>query len=94
MLEIRDSQIKTIAASSTGTPMVQPCSKDATWIEVHLVDEEGNAVAGAKYRIRLPDQSLMEGVLDESGKVRFDSIVAGQATVTFPDIDAKEWSPQ
>ena len=37
---------------------------------------------------------MMEGVLDGKGKVRFDSIVEGQATISFPDIDAREWSQQ
>ncbi|HEX4772685.1 MAG TPA: hypothetical protein VH351_17765 [Bryobacteraceae bacterium] len=58
MLEIRDSQLKTMAAASPSTPMVKPCPTDATWIEVHLVDEAGNAVAGEKYRIRLPDHNI------------------------------------
>ena len=94
MLTIRDSQMRAMADSSPGTQLIQPCSQDATWIEVRLVDQAGVARKGEKYRIRLPDNSLMEGTLDDEGKVRFESIVAGQAQVTFPDIDAREWRPK
>ncbi len=94
MLTIRDSQMQAMDESSPNTKLMQPCPNNATWIEVVLVDQDGKVVPGEKYQIKLPDGSMMEGVLDGKGKVRFDSIVEGQATISFPDIDAREWSQQ
>ena len=91
MLTVRQNQMDAIANSSPGTQMVTPCPADATWIEVQLVDMDQNPMPGEKYRIKLPDSSLMEGVLDKDGKVRFNNIVAGQADITFPEIDKNEW---
>ena len=69
--------------------MIVPCKP--TWIEIHLVDKQNRPIKGEKYRVRLPDSSLMEGSLDDEGKVRFDGIVAGQCQVCFPDIYGEEW---
>lgn len=90
-LAIRNDQMQTMATSSPDTKMVQPCPLSATWIEIKLVDPDGAPVAGARYHIQLPDSSVWEGEFDESGTVRVDGIVPGQATVTFPDLDAREW---
>jgi hypothetical protein len=57
------------------------------WIEIRLVDEAGEPVAGEPYRIELPDGRLREGRTDEHGIVRIDPIHrAGQCRVDFPDV--------
>ena len=89
MLKVRDQQMKTMADSTPGTPMLVPCQ--TTWIEVRLQDTEKKPIAGEAYRIRLPDYSIREGSLDKEGKVRFDGIPAGQCQVCFPRIHGKEW---
>jgi protocatechuate 3,4-dioxygenase beta subunit len=94
MLTIRDSQMQAMAKALPGKQTIQPCNDTATWIEVRLSDEDGNAMAGAKYRIQLPDFSIMEGALDDEGKVRFDGIVPGQSLIDFPGIDGREWRPR
>ena len=38
--------------------MVQACPLSQTWIEVKLVDEDGNPVRDQKYKIVLPDGSI------------------------------------
>jgi type VI secretion system secreted protein VgrG len=73
--------------------MTQPCPDAATWIEVQLLDDDGNPVAGAKYCVELPDYSIRKGALDAQGKVRFDQIVPGEAKIQFPELDAREWKP-
>jgi hypothetical protein len=66
--------------------------KKKSWIEVVLVDEHKNPVAGEAYRITLPDgQTVAEGTLDDKGFVRIEGIDPGTCQVTFPDIDATEW---
>lgn len=94
MLVIRDSQMKEMAKARPDSQMQVPCQDSATWIEVRLSDEDGNPVSFAKYRIQLPDFSVMEGALNDQGSIRFDGIVPGQAVVEFPEIDGREWKPQ
>jgi len=92
LLTIRDSQMKQMADSSPGTKMVQACNK-THWIEFRMVDRDNKPVPGEQYIVRLPDQSLMTGSLDRDGKVRFEEIVAGRASICFPGMDRMEWRP-
>lgn len=91
MLNVREGQVKSMAEATPGSPITVPCNP--TWIEVRLVDTEQHPMAGEPYRLRLPDQSIREGSLDEEGKVRVDGIPAGQCQVSFPQIHGEEWSP-
>lgn len=94
MLTIRKQQSTAIADANPNTPVISPCDGTKTWIEIRLVDPENSPVPGERYRVRLPDAALMEGVLDRDGKARFECIVAGQAEITFPGLDAREWKPR
>lgn len=82
-----------MADAEPGKRMVQPCASEAHWIEFRLVDRAGDPIPGERYTVRLPDQSLQPGRLDAEGKVRFESVLPGQASISFPGIDAKEWWP-
>lgn len=64
-----------------------------SWIEIELVDEEGNPCPGERYRIKLPDGSVDTGTLDEKGKARV-ICDPGTAEVTFPDLDKDAWEPK
>jgi hypothetical protein len=64
---------------------------EKTWIEIQLVDEEGNPVAGERYILKITDGSIREGTLDASGKVSVRGIDPGTCTVRFPDLDAREY---
>jgi len=63
------------------------------WIEVELVDEDGEPVPGEGYRITLPDDSVAEGSLDDKGKARVEGFKPGNCKVTFPDLDEDAWKP-
>ena|SRR5438270_2443069 len=66
-----------------------------SWIEIKLLDEEGQPVPGERYAVTLPDgETLAEGTLDEKGFARVDGFDAGQCKVTFPDLDKSAWEPQ
>lgn len=93
MLTIRDTQFEQMANSSPNTQMIAPCADTAAWIEFRLVDENNKPIAGEPYRVRLPDQSIMTGRLDSEGRVRFEGITPGQASICFISIDEKEWHP-
>ncbi len=80
-----------------GTPVVKPHKpteediEEKSWIEIELVDEEGNPVPGEKYRITLPDQSVAQGTLDEKGFARVEGVDPGTCQITFPDLDKDAW---
>ena len=64
-----------------------------TWVEIKLVDQDGNVVPNEHYRITLPDGTVKDGVLDEDGWMRESGIDPGECTITFPDIHDREWDP-
>ena len=68
-----------------------PRAPPKTWVAIELVDEDGDPIAGEKFRVELPDGSVQEGVLDAKGRARFDAIDPGNCKVSFTDIHAKEW---
>ena len=66
-----------------GAPAQQP-----HFIELELLDEEDQPVAGEPYEITLPDGStLASGTTDEKGRARVDNIDPGQCQIRFPRID-------
>jgi hypothetical protein len=68
-----------------------PVQKKTHWIEIKLIDTEGNPIAGERYRIRLPDGAVEEGYLDSFGHAEYNNINPGTCQVTFPDLDADVW---
>jgi len=69
--------------------------KKLSWIEIKLVDEDGEPVPGEAYQVTLPDGSTVaEGTLDENGKARVEGFEPGQCKVTFPNLDESVWEPK
>ena len=80
------------ATDDTAGPVAGPNTKTKkTWIEIRLVNKKGDPVPGAKYRIKLTDDSVEEGTTDEFGSARFTGIDPGTCQVSFLEFDAKEW---
>ena len=101
MAEIKAEQAET-KSGKYGSEKVKPFKppteeekeekkEELSWIEIELVDEEGEPVPGERYKITLPDDSVIEGTLDENGFARIDGIPKGDCKVTFPSIDKKAW---
>jgi hypothetical protein len=65
--------------------------KEKTWVEIQLLDEDGNPVAGERYILKITDGSVREGTLDAAGKVSVRGIDPGTCTLRFPDLDAREY---
>lgn len=72
-------------------PPLDP-SSEKTWVDVQLVDEDGEPVGGARYKLKITDGSTREGTLDSSGRIRVSNIDPGTCQVWFPDYDGSEWS--
>lgn len=62
-----------------------------SWIEIELVDEEGNPVAGEAIKVTLPDGTVFPGTLNEKGLCRIDGIDPGTCQITFPNLDKDAW---
>jgi type VI secretion system secreted protein VgrG len=69
-------------------------NKDKThWVEVVLVDDAGQPLAGESYEIKLPDGSIATGTTDENGKGRVENIDPGSVDISFPELDKDAWEP-
>jgi hypothetical protein len=77
-----DVELETDAASAR-----EPAPSVKTWIEIELVDLEGEPVKGARYWIQLPDGSIHEGWLDHRGQARVDDLDPGVCEIRWPDHD-------
>ena len=60
--------------------------EEQDWIEIELVDEEGNPVPDELYRITLPDGVTAQGRLGSDGKVRITDMDPGTCQITFPHL--------
>jgi type VI secretion system secreted protein VgrG len=89
--------VRTSAATDAPThnPSAEENREKEHWIEIELLDEEGQPIAGEPYRITLPDgTTVADGTLDEKGRARVDNIDPGTCKVTFPDLDKDGWEPK
>jgi hypothetical protein len=66
---------------------VQTCC----WIEIELLDEDDEPVAGEKYRVEQSNGQILEGKLDHKGFVRLASVACGICNITFPELDKTSW---
>ncbi|MGH8444437.1 MAG: carboxypeptidase-like regulatory domain-containing protein, partial [Solimonas sp.] len=69
-------------------------NKDKThYVEVELVDEAGQPVAGEAVRVTLPDgETVSQGTTDEKGLFKITNIDPGSVQISFPDLDDQAWS--
>ena len=93
MLNVRTEQLQALGDAAPNRFVVQSCKTNPHWIEFQLVDKQGEPVPGEPYKVRLPDQSVHTGTTDQEGKVRFECITAGEATICYTGLDTKEWQP-
>jgi hypothetical protein len=91
--KVEEYQQSTARAERRPDPPTRTPTVVKTWIEFQLIDEDGDPVPNVTYRVKLPNGSTRDGLLDDEGLVRFDNIDPGQCQVTFPAIDADAWHP-
>ncbi len=58
-----------------------------TWVEIELVDLEGEPVKGARFWIQTPDGAIHESYLDHRGQARVDGLDPGVCEIRWPDHD-------
>lgn len=59
---------------------------EKSWISIKLMDDDGNAVAGQKYEVILPDGTLAKGTLGTDGTAKVKDFVPGACKVSFPGL--------
>ena len=84
-----------ITQQISNTPVmsrVETQTKDKkAWIEIILVDMDGNPMPNVKYRITPPSGAPVEGRLNEHGQAGLYQIEPGNCKITFPDLDKDAW---
>jgi hypothetical protein len=65
--------------------------KETAWIEIKLLDMNGDPVPDEKYEIELPKGAKVSGKTDAQGMARHTGIDPGTCKVTFPDLDKEAW---
>ncbi|WP_434420361.1 hypothetical protein [Nannocystis pusilla] len=84
------------AAAAKSQPAVTRAAETVApthWLEIQLVDEDGEGIAGQSYLIVAPDGGEWRGRTDEAGVARLSPVPAGICQVSFPDLDAEAWVP-
>lgn len=77
-----DSTLSGGAAGAAG-----PVCSDHSWLEIELLDENEQPIADAAYEIRLSDGNVLDGNLDESGRMRAEDVPPGPCEVRFPGLE-------
>ena len=61
------------------------------YIEVQLVDEEGNPVTGERVKFKLPNGKIATRITNEEGVAKVVRIDPGNCEISFPGLDDKAW---
>jgi hypothetical protein len=64
-----------------------PLAPSKTWIAMKLLGEDDQPIPGARYWIKLPDETVREGYLDGQGYAYFGDLDPGQCEIRWPDLD-------
>ncbi len=81
-------------AAPEEAPIEQELANDETaWIEIHLVDEEGDPVSGVEYEIKLPDGSHRVGRTNEVGVIYYANLTPGSCEFSLTSLDQSAWEP-
>lgn len=89
LIERAGAQPEGPGAGSTADDMLAEAGelKQKTWIEIELLDMDGNPMGGEVYWIKLPDGTVREGALDQHGRAYFGELDPGSAEIRWPDRD-------
>jgi hypothetical protein len=84
-LRLRDGRVRQVAVPLEGMDeeVLGPDPDPTSWIEIELLDDDGNPVPGAPYTIVTGNGRTRSGTLDLRGRAREDGIDPGPCQVTF-----------
>ncbi|QSQ19128.1 hypothetical protein JY651_27680 [Pyxidicoccus parkwayensis] len=79
---------KRFDARRPGEPNL-PCVQK-TWVDICLLDANGQPVPHAAFRLTLPDGRVIEGKLDEQGLAGVDGVEEGEGELEFPELQRED----
>ena len=89
--EYRSDELVLIPEQEDDEPVLA-AAPELTWIEIQLVDEQGEPVSGEPYELTLPDGSIQKGKLNYRGRARVADIGRpGVCLLKFSNLDADAW---
>jgi hypothetical protein len=95
--ELREPAITTppvrVELPTHKTEQATVLDQEVHWIEIQLLDEDGEGIAGERCQITLPDRRRLLRTTDRHGLVRIEKIAAGNCEVSFPDLDSEAIEP-
>ena len=65
--------------------------RQTSWVEIEMVDEDGQPWPGERYEITMPDGEIRKGTLDRNGRAHVPLPEATETQVSFPELDAEAW---
>ncbi len=89
---IQSTPLEDEEAAQAAKPPVDPSEEH--FIEIELVDDQGEPVSGELYFVELPDGSSKSGRTNAQGYARIDGVDPGTAKVSFPDRDKAAYDSQ
>ncbi|WP_242395905.1 hypothetical protein [Anaeromyxobacter oryzisoli] len=96
-LALKGGKVKKLGTGSerSGQAEVPPLEPgDCFPVDVSLVDDAGEPVPGAAFRVEFSDGTVREGRLGAGGRARVFGPKAGSCKVTFPRHDGAVWEGQ
>jgi hypothetical protein len=61
------------------------------FIEITVVDDDGNPVAGAAYSLKLPDRRILNGRTNQQGVIYIEGLDPGSCKLTLVGLDQTTW---
>jgi hypothetical protein len=93
-LVLRRRAAKSVVIAIDGVaeePPLGPEAEPTAWIAIELVDDEGNPVPDATYRVVCSDGRVRTGTTNMDGKAREDGLTDGDCKVYFPALNPPDW---
>lgn len=93
-------QAETLAAVEPPAGTFQPAKVErpepqpTSWVEIEMVDEEGQPWPDEYYEVTLPDGKVREGYLNQKGLAHVLLPTAETCKVAFPRLDSEAWVRQ
>jgi hypothetical protein len=87
----REARAVAVPLDGDGAEAIGPEAEPLAWIEIELVDTDGQPVPGIDYRIECDDGRVRTGTTNLSGKAREEGLHDGNCKVSFPRLHGPDW---
>ncbi len=69
----------------------EPTQREEHYIQIQVVDDDGQPVHGVAYELKLPDRRVRRGVTGGNGVIYYADLDPGSCELTFPELDQGTW---